>query len=285
MVRASRHVRGTSRIGRLTAGLAAVAMCAGLILTGSSAASATGCTLASTAGTVSREAAGRTFNVNVPPGLSGPAVPLLLSLHGALQPYSLHEQETRWSTMAAAKHFIVAYPATAGVMWDFAQRSGDVDYLLAVVREVSRTWCVDPHRIHVEGFSSGAAMSARLACDAASVFASVAAYAGVSPSLTGSPCEPARAISVGLFHGDADVISLPPLAAAHRDEWLRRNGCPTTPVTEPNVPVEASVYGPCRAGTEVVWRVYPATHFWPTGDDRTDIADRMWDFFVRNPLP
>jgi polyhydroxybutyrate depolymerase len=35
----------------------------------------------------------------------------------------------------------------------------------------------------------------------------------------------------------------------------------------------------------VVWRVYRGTHFWPADDDRTDITDRMWSFFLRNQLP
>lgn len=280
-------VPASTRVRRFTARLLAVSMCVGVVSTGTS--SATGradCSLAPTSGTVSRSAAGRAYHVNVPPGLSGPSVPLLLSLHGAFQQYSLHERETGWSTAAAAEHFIVAYPsAGAGLVWDAAQRSGDVTYLREVVEDISGTWCVDPRRIHVEGFSSGANMSARLACDASAVFASITAYAGVSPSFTGSPCAPDRPISVGLFHSDGDLISLPPFAVAHRDEWLRRNGCPATPVTEPGVPVEAAVYGPCRAGVEVVWRVYRGTHFWPADDNRADIADRMWDFFVRNRLP
>jgi len=279
----------STRPRRHLAGILTVLMCAGFFGTGTAAASTAGsaaCTLTPTAGTVSRAAAGRAYHVNVPSGLSGSSVPLLLSLHGALQPYSLHERETRWSAVAATRHFIVAYPsAAAGLVWDAAQRSGDVTYLREVVEDVSRTWCVDPRRVHVEGFSSGANMSARLACDASAVFASVAAYAGVSPSFTGSPCEPDRPIAVGLFHSDGDLISLPPLAVAHRDEWVRRNGCPATPVPEPGVPVEAAVYGPCRAGVEVVWRVYRGTHFWPAGDDRTDITDRMLAFFMRNPHP
>jgi polyhydroxybutyrate depolymerase len=281
-------VPASTRARRLTARLLAVSMCAGLLGTSASTASATGradCTLAPTSGTVDRAAAGRTYHVNVPPGLSGPSVPVLLSLHGALQPYSLHEKETRWSAAAATEHFIVAYPSAAGLAWDAAQGSGDVTYLRAVVEDISSTWCVDPRRVHVEGFSSGANMSARLACDAPAVFASVAAYAGVSPSFTGSPCAPDRPIAVALFHSDGDVISLPPFAVAHRDEWLRRNGCPATPVTEPGVPVEAAAYGPCRAGVQVVWRVYRGTHFWPADDDRADIATRMWDFFLRNRLP
>jgi poly(3-hydroxybutyrate) depolymerase len=71
----------------------------------------------------------------------------------------------------------------------------------------------------------------------------------------------------------------------HRDNWLRRNGCPVTPVTERDVVVEASVYRPCNAGVEVVWRVYPAGHLLPKGADKTDMTTRMWDFFLRNPLP
>ena len=128
-------------------------------------------------------------------------------------------------------------------------------------------------------------MTARLACDAPDVFASVAVFAGVDPTLLGGPCTPSRPISIGIFHGVTDLISLFPLAVAHRNNWLARNGCPLTPTTEPNVSVEASVYGPCKAGVEVVWRVYQGGHFWPTGTDHTDITRRMWDFFVRNPLP
>lgn len=290
----STHPREPSRTaasGGLAARLLAVAMCGGLLVVGAPAAPATAageadCTLTPTSGTVGREAAGRAYHVNVPAGLPGPSVPLLLSLHGALQPYSSHERETGWSTAAATGNFIVAYPsAGAGLVWDAAQRSGDVTYLREVVEDISATWCVDPRRVHVEGFSSGANMSARLACDASAVFASVAAYGGVSPSFTGSPCAPDRPIAVGLFHSDGDLISLLPFAVAHRDEWLRRNGCPATPVTEPGVPVEAAAYGPCGGGVQVVWRVYRGTHFWPAGDDRTDIADRTWSFFVRNRLP
>ena len=132
-------------------------------------------------------------------------------------------------------------------------------------------------------------MAARLACDAPDVFASVAVYAGVDPTLSGSPCaqdhSAGRPIAIGIFHGIDDPISDFPLAIQHRDNWLRRNDCSSTPKTEPNVPVEASVYGPCKAGVEVVWRVYKAGHLWPTGTDGVDITRRMWEFFLRNPFP
>jgi polyhydroxybutyrate depolymerase len=210
---------------------------------------------------------------------------LLIALHGAAQHPRLHEKDTGWSDIAKAKSFIVAYPSTRQSTWDFAQGSEDVGYLRAVVQDISSVYCVDPHRVHAEGHSSGALMAARLACDASEVFASVAVYAGADPSLTGSPCTPPRAIAVGIFHGNADAISLLPFAVQHRNNWLQRNGCPSTPKTEPNVVVEASVYGPCRSGVEVLWRIYQAGHLLPRGADKTDMTNRMWDFFMRNPLP
>jgi polyhydroxybutyrate depolymerase len=232
-----------------------------------------------------RQVANRTYYVNVPAGLSGPSVPLLLGLHGAGQPPRLHEHNTGWSGVAAAKRFIIAYPEANRLVWDAARDSGDVTYLRAVVGDISRTWCVNPRQIYAEGHSSGAVMAARLACDAPTVFASVAGYGGGDPELTGTSCDPQRPIAVGLFQGNTDPISTLPSAIQHRNHWLHRNACPSTPTTEPGVVVEASSYGPCRAGVEVVWRVYQGGHFWPSGADHTDITQRMWNFFQRNPLP
>jgi polyhydroxybutyrate depolymerase len=253
----------------------------------SPAATGAGCTLLPTSGTVSRAVGGRQYYVNVPAGLPGASAPLLLALHGFTQLPLDHETVTGWSQVAATRHFIVAYPSAEPQQsaWSFSQNSADVDYLRNVVQDISSKWCVNPRQVHAEGHSSGALMAARLACDASAVFASVAVYAGVDPTLLGSPCTPARPISVGIFHGINDLISNFPLAVQHRNNWLLRNGCPVIPTTEPNVVVEASVYGPCRAGVTIVWRVYQAGHLWPTGADHPDITQRMWDFFLRNPLP
>jgi polyhydroxybutyrate depolymerase len=251
------------------------------------AAGASTCTLAPTSGTIVRQVDGRPYYVNVPNGLRGPSVPLLLALHGFTQLPTDHEAVTGWSQIAATQHFIVAYPSAQPQRWawDFSQGSRDVAYLRDVVRDISNAWCVDQRHVHAEGHSSGALMTARLACDAPDVFASVAVYAGVDPTLLGSPCVPGRPVSIGIFQGIADPISLFPLAVQHRDNWLLRNGCPLTPTTEPNVVVEASVYGPCQANVEVVWRVYLGGHLWPTGANHADITQRMRDFFIRNPLP
>ena len=99
-------------------------------------------------------------------------------------------------------------------------------------------------------------------------------------------CTPSRPIAVGIFQSLLDPISSYPVGVANRDEWVSRNGCPADGSSEPGVLFEAIRYAPCRSGVEVVWRVYGAqSHNWPTGADQTDIADRMWTLFQRNPRP
>lgn len=132
------------------------------------------CTLERTNGTIKRQINGRDYWVNVPKGLPGPSVPLLLGLHGFLQspvhdpaqPLELgdHETATGWSGIADSKKFIVAYPSAQPQRsaWDSGQGSDDVAYLHDVVRDISSTWCVDPSRVYAEGHSSGALMAARL---------------------------------------------------------------------------------------------------------------------------
>jgi poly(3-hydroxybutyrate) depolymerase len=55
--------------------------------------------------------------------------------------------------------------------WDSAQGSDDVGDLRAIVLDILSVYCVDSRRIYAEGYSSGALIAARLACDASTVFA------------------------------------------------------------------------------------------------------------------
>jgi polyhydroxybutyrate depolymerase len=190
---------------------------------------------------------------------------------------------------AVGKNLIVAWPQGVGVIssWNFTRGSADVAFLRALVADISATWCVDRHHVHAEGISNGALMVERLACDAADLFASVAPDAGGPPNFTGSPCTPSRPIGVGIFESLLDPLSSPFVAGiASRQLWLGLDGCPPTPRREPGVLLEASTYGPCHGGVEVVYRVYLLeTHNFPVGADHTDILNRMWALFRDNPLP
>jgi polyhydroxybutyrate depolymerase len=249
-----------------------------------------GCSLATTSGTVTKTLGGRSYLVNVPAGLTGPQVPLLLSLHGFGSTGAQVELFTGWTPFAAAHGFIVAYPQARpsqyGGGWDpYSANSADVGFLRDVVADISSTWCVDPRRVHVDGWSNGAVMSQRMACAAADTFASATSYGGGTPTLAGfaTPCSPSRPISVGLFAGQWDFTYAG--LAQNASEWRAVDGCAPTPTHTTDAYGSTDRYS-CAAGTTVLARVVNATsHDWPSGARGEDQRTRMWGFFTANPRP
>ncbi len=271
--------------------LAAVAAFAVLAFPGAApaAAASPGCTLEATNGTVTRALGERTYELHVPAGLTGADVPLLVSLHGFGSNGRQDEQFTGWSGYADSHNFIVAYPNGRPSLgfgaWDpYSSTSPDVGFLRQVVADISARWCVNAQRVHADGWSNGAVMSQRLACEAADEFASVTSYGGGTPALGGAfPCNPGRPISVGLFVGQLDFTYAG--LAQNTDEWRAYDSCSPTPVRTTDPHGTLDTYS-CAAGTQVLARVVSNTsHNWPSGAAGEDQRDRMWAFFQANPLP
>lgn len=250
-----------------------------------------GCTLAPTNGTVTRIVGLRSYQLHVPAGLSGSQVPLLVSIHGFSNVASGQELISGWSQFADSHNFIVAYPqglpgllgAQLPGFWYAGPSSFDTAFLRQVVDNIAATYCIDPARIYADGHSNGAIMSQRLACDATDRFAAVVEYAGPSPTIFGA-CNPARPVAVGLFQGEADPIVPHASGLAARDEWVARNACSSTPVSEPVTDGTLLRYTGCAGGVEVLWRSYPGQdHGWPTGTRGDDQRNRMWAFLQAHP--
>ena len=253
------------------------------------AAATPGCTLDSTDGTVTRTLGSRSYELHVPAGLSGAEVPLLLSLHGFGSSGRQDELSTGWSGFADSHNFIVAYPngrpsSYSGAWNPYSSSSPDVGFLRQVVDDIATRWCVDARRVHVDGWSNGAVMSQRVACEAADKFASVTSYGGGTPTLASTlACEPSRPISVGLFAGQYDFTYAG--LAQNTSEWLDYDDCSPTPVHTTDAHGTLDSYS-CAAGTQVLSRVVSNTsHNWPFGAQAEDQRNRMWAFFHAHPLP
>jgi polyhydroxybutyrate depolymerase len=89
----------------------------------------------------------------------------------------------------------------------------------------------------VVGFSNGAFMAHRLACDVPRVTA-IVAFAGAEPGEVDPPCQPAHPVRVVMVHGDADHVvpyaggpvlgdttRVVPSAEKGASDWAARNGC------------------------------------------------------------
>jgi polyhydroxybutyrate depolymerase len=261
-------------------------------LTGSppAAAATPGCTLASTGGTITRALGTRTYELNVPAGLTGAQVPLLLSLHGAGSNGSQDESFTGWSGYAASHDFIVAYPDArpnwGGGVWDpYTAGSADVAFARQVVADISAHWCVDPQRVFSDGWSNGAVMSQRLACDAADLFAAATSYAGGSPTAAtfAAPCAPSRPIAVGMIVGQEDFTYGG--LSQNVSEWSGYDHCSSSGPTAADAYGSSTTYA-CADGAQLLARVVSNTsHNWPFGAQAEDQRDRMWSFLMAHPVP
>ena len=70
-----------------------------------------------------------------------------------------------------------------------------------IVTHLRQQLHVDPERIFATGFSNGAMLTHRLACEAGDVFRAIAAVAGTDNTLA---CAPKRPVSVLVIHARND---------------------------------------------------------------------------------
>lgn len=113
---------------------------------------------------------------------------------------------------ARARRFVIAYPDGFGKSWNAggvccgeanSQRVDDVAFIRAPMDRLNKMYPIDSARVFVTGFSNGAMMAYRLACELSD---RVAAIVSVSGTLRIEDCHPARPVSIWEMHGTADSI-------------------------------------------------------------------------------
>jgi len=265
----------------------------------------------------------RTFLLHVPPsrprrfGLAT-AYPLVIVLHGSGANGETIRRMSGMDSIADAARFLVAYPnattATLGLGADWnageccgaAQRGNvnDVGFMRALVGALSREMPVDRRRIYVAGFSDGARMTYRLACE---LSARVAAVAIVSGSIVDGECAPSRPVPLIAFHGTADdevpyrdssfstALGPPPTGAGAIPPsvvfWATIDHCRTARTTRYAPQVLLTRFLGCAADVSL-YSVVGGSHAWPGAaqDDEdpareVDASRQAWRFFSAHPLP
>jgi polyhydroxybutyrate depolymerase len=258
----------------------------------------------------------REYVLHIPPGYdhSQPAA-LVLAYHG----YNLNASEmmriSGFSTLADAENFLVAYPQGSGTRqsWNggtccgeaLQQRVDDVGFTRAVIEDIARQANLDRSRVYATGFSNGAIMAYRLACDLADQLAAIAPVSAAPAVIT---CSPSQPVAVIHFHGDADSLNpyeggerpndLPDFMAVEAgiNLWLGLDGCPFQAQETQQGNIVHRVYGPCQGGTAVeLYKIIGGEHAWPGGEavsgeigeptDEVDATALIWAFFEQHPRP
>lgn len=221
----------------------------------------------------------REYLVYIPASLdrSKPS-PLVIYLHGASQTMRAAERTTDLNVQAEQQRFVVIYPQGLGsaltsvqATWNFGccnalfdQKVDDLGFVRQIIQKATADLPIDPDRIYIAGFSAGATMAYRVACEAPQLIAAVGAISG---GLAISSCSPPADLSMLEIHGTKDelspyggcaptttrcgnpILTLPavePMMARFRELF----GCPTPTIVRDG-PVTRTTGSPCRGGTEV----------------------------------
>jgi len=239
----------------------------------------------------------RSYLLHVPAGYDGEAVPLVLDFHGSGGVPESQSATSNFGTIADREGFGVVFPAgvfaNSGTArsWNANVADGvdDVQFVRDIIDDVAERLSVDRTRIYATGFSGGARMTSRLACELSHLLAAAAPVAGVQYP---DDCTLRQPIPILAIHGRADRSNQYELSASSRpywrmgvetavEKWRDANGCDTR-VDATGLPgdVERRTWIDCSADAEIALYVLEnGRHAWP------DFASEViWEFFSRHRL-
>jgi polyhydroxybutyrate depolymerase len=219
-------------------------------------------------------------------------LPLVVDLHGYLEPAAAHKATSALGPFGDAHGFVTVTPegSTPGPRWDTRADSADMTFIGDLLGHVVHSTCIDLRRVYMDGYSNGAFMTSSVVCAYGDRVAAVAAVSGIR-AVPG--CTPTRPMPVVAFHGTADEfvrftggygasvdalpepdhsetlavaapsdsgLSVPDVAAA----WAKRNGCPATSTTRAVASDVTEVRYACpRAADVELYEIAGAGHTWP----------------------
>jgi polyhydroxybutyrate depolymerase len=210
----------------------------------------------------------RAYDLRVPAGYDGATpIPLVVDLHGLGSSKAGQQALSGMAALADIEGFAVVWPDGRFASWNagwccgqaVSEQVRDVAFLRTLVEAVAAELAVDRTRVYATGLSNGGAMTQRLACEAADVFAAAAAMAfpiGLAPITS---CAPSRPIAVLTVQAPTDTLvpyeggGLFPSAAESFAHWRAHDAC------GPGDPEQQVVEGEsrcdydtgCAAGVEV----------------------------------
>jgi len=218
--------------------------------------------------------------------------PLVISMHGMNQTMTDQKNQTQFQSVAAANNFVLVFPQSIGSQWQLYGTT-DTDFILAIINEMYKRYGIDRDRVYLSGFSMGGMMTYYAATQIAD---KIAAFAPVSGFLMDGPnTNSSRPIPIIHIHGADDGYVPYSNVQTHIDAWVKRNGCPTTPVlTKPypaNVPTSLSskkYYGPGKEGVEVVFISVAGVGHWYSDNnwsaDGIFSSQEIWNFCKKYSL-
>jgi len=267
--------------------------------------------------TINIDGVQREYRVFIPSSyVKGEALPLVLNFHGTGMKPESQEKLSKFEALGETESFLVISPMAkyprkkdGKLTWNVdlnKQTVDDVKFILGLLIEIQEKYSVDTNRIYASGFSGGARMSSRLACDISGRIAAIAPVAGLRFP---EKCNPSRSIPIITFHGKKDPIN----HYVHQEKsptywpvgveealrlWVDKNECfPSPKVEEVSNNIKKITYKECNDNGDIIfYSSEDAGHTWPGSRSKlfkgklgkTDMeilaTKLIWDFFKNHPL-
>ena len=251
----------------------------------------------------------RNYLAVVPPPSAKPRS-LLVVLHGVNGRGANMRTMGGFEPSASLNGTVVVYPDAVGGSWNDGRVgmepmqpgmvTDDVAFLRTLIDEMVARANVDAARVAVAGFSNGAMMASRVACDIPDRVHGVALVGGTAGPNHSQVCAPTRSVPIVEVHGTSDPV-VPYAGGKIADNQGRKRGsalsvadflsfwsgtcrCSGTRETaiKAALPVTMVEAQACTPGSPVVhYRVTGGTHDW-IRIQGFDTTKAVWDFLATN---
>ncbi len=224
----------------------------------------------------------RSYQVYVPKRWNNQAVrPMVLGLHGGYGSGEIFNQQTRASEQADKYNMLLVLPDgyykswNAGTCCKPAARLGvrDVRFIENLIDRISQDYCVDRSTVFATGFSNGAMLAHRIACEKPGLLKGIAPVAGGIMSA----CENAGAVATLMISGKDDPRifwnggefdgSYRPSMQELLASLIGRNECSSkeVPVSQSSAQAHCRVLQSCRKAPLRYCGLDGVGHQWPGG--------------------
>jgi len=254
----------------------------------------------------------RTFLFHIPPSYNGiDSLPLVINMNGGGREGQAYASMTMTSQKSDVEGFFVLYPShpsaapwNAGEWYD--SEVDDVGFISYLIDTLLAEYSIDTLRIYATGFSTGALMTHRLACELSTRIAAAAPVAG---PLILDACEPERRVPLMHIHARDDHhvpyyggrgIYEPyfwPSVDSSTGRWVELNQCLVGPdsFTNQEGALRQRWINSDSSCEVVLWTTEDGQHTWPGSPTHDPIlgvpsnaisaTDEIWEFFRTHPMP
>lgn len=207
--------------------------------------------------------------------------PLIIQMHGMNQDAAYQKNAAKWEPVADTGRFVVVFPNGENRAWDIGGDK-DINFLKAIINEMSNKYGIDKKRVYVSGFSMGGMMSYHVANKMGDMIAAIAPVSG-----GGNPSSPKRPMPIIHTHGTTDDVVNYNGGVGNVKNWVKQEKCSSNskvikpyPASKPGSAAYLEIWSGCEGGSEIRLLSITGKGHWYSMDEAVSVntSVEIWNF-------